>query len=51
MLMVWYRLRANAAAVKIGDESASQFSRKFKCFFGNTPADEVAKMWALGNYR
>jgi len=49
--MVQYGLRAGAAAVKIEYESASQFSREFKGFFGNTPAYEVAKMWAIRNYK
>lgn len=48
MLMVQDGLTANAASGQVGYESASQFSREFKRFFGNTPADEAAKMRNLG---
>lgn len=46
MLMVQDGLNANTAASRVGYESASQFSREFKRFFGKTPADETAKMRA-----
>lgn len=38
LLMVEEGLNAGAAALKVGYESASQFSREFKRFFGNGPA-------------
>jgi len=44
VLMVQDGLNASAAAWEVGYESASQFSREFKRFFGNSPADEAAKM-------
>lgn len=47
MLMVQDGLNASAAAGQVGYESASQFSREFKRFFGNTPADETARMRAV----
>lgn len=37
-------LSATEAAVNVGYESASQFSREFKRYFGNTPAYEAARM-------
>ena len=48
MLMVRDGLNAGTAAGKVGYESASQFSREFKRYFGNTPADEAAKLRGLG---
>jgi AraC-like DNA-binding protein len=48
MLMIQDGLNANTAAGKVGYESASQFSREFKRYFGNTPADEAAKLRGLG---
>jgi AraC-like DNA-binding protein len=47
MLMVQDGLNAGSAAVQVGYESASQFSREFKRLFGNSPADESAKMRAM----
>ena len=44
IFMVQDDLNATEAAVKVGYESASQFSREFKRFFGNTPVDEAARM-------
>lgn len=38
MLMVNEGVNASGAAAKVGYESASQFSREFKRFFGNSPA-------------
>ncbi|WP_437609367.1 AraC family transcriptional regulator [Erwinia sp. V71] len=46
MLMVQDGLKASAAAMRVGYESASQFSREFKRFFGVTPGEEVARMRA-----
>ncbi|MBB5353490.1 AraC-like DNA-binding protein [Haloferula luteola] len=37
---------AAAAALKVGYESASQFSREFKRYFGTTPAAEVSQLRA-----
>jgi AraC-like DNA-binding protein len=47
MLMVRDGLNASAAAGKVGYESASQFSREFKRYFGNSPADESAKLRSM----
>jgi AraC-like DNA-binding protein len=44
ILMVQDGLNAIDAAVKVGYESASQFSREFKRYFGHTPADEAVRM-------
>ena len=38
MLMVHEGINAGAAALEVGYESASQFSREFKRLFGNSPA-------------
>jgi len=46
MLMVYEGLNANAAAGRVGYESASQFSREFKRMFGNAPAEEAARLKA-----
>ena len=46
MLMVQDGINASTAAVSVGYESASQFSREFRRFFGNSPADEARKMRA-----
>jgi AraC-like DNA-binding protein len=40
LLIVHDRLGAAAAAYRVGYESASQFSREFKRFFGRTPLEE-----------
>jgi AraC-like DNA-binding protein len=42
MLMVNEGINASGAALKVGYESASQFSREFKRLFGNSPAAEAA---------
>jgi AraC-like DNA-binding protein len=42
-LMVQDGLNASTAAGMVGYVSASQFSREFKRFFGNSPIDEAAK--------
>ncbi|MFS2221079.1 AraC family transcriptional regulator [Pantoea sp. B65] len=46
MMMLHDGLKASAAAMKVGYESASQFSREFKRFFGVTPGEEVSRMRA-----
>ena len=43
-LMAHEGLSANAAALEVGYESASQFSREFKRYFGNTPAYIAGEM-------
>ena len=47
MLMVNDGLNAGGAAVKVGYESASQFSREFKRLFGDGPARVAADMRKL----
>ena len=44
MLMLHEGLKANAAAMRVGYESASQFSREFKRYFGVTPGEEITRM-------
>ncbi|CAB3767078.1 HTH-type transcriptional activator RhaS [Paraburkholderia solisilvae] len=44
LLMVQDGLNAGAAAARVGYESASQFSREFKRFFGLTPTDELRRV-------
>ncbi len=44
MMMLHDGMRANAAAMRVGYESASQFSREFKRYFGLTPGEDVARM-------
>lgn len=44
LLMLRNAMSACAAAFKVGYESASQFSREFKRFFGRTPQAEVEWM-------
>jgi AraC-like DNA-binding protein len=44
MLMVNEGVNASGAALKVGYESASQFSREFKRLFGNSPATEAAEL-------
>jgi len=44
MLMVNEGINASGAAVKVGYESASQFSREFKRLFGDSPASVAAEM-------
>jgi AraC-like DNA-binding protein len=44
MLMINDGTNASGAALKVGYESASQFSREFKRLFGNSPATEAAEM-------
>jgi AraC-like DNA-binding protein len=40
--------KAGVAASRVGYESASQFSREFKRYFGATPVDEVARLQPAG---
>jgi AraC-like DNA-binding protein len=44
MLMVNEGVNASGAAVKVGYESPSQFSREFKRLFGKSPATEAAEL-------
>lgn len=48
LMMLNDGLRAGTAAVRVGYESVSQFSREFKRYFGATPGDEVARL-KVGN--
>ncbi|WP_428944213.1 AraC family transcriptional regulator [Pantoea sp. FN060301] len=44
MMMLQEGLKAGAAAMRVGYESASQFSREFKRYFGVTPGEEITRM-------
>lgn len=44
MLMVHDGLKASTAAMRVGYESASQFSREFKRYFGITPGEDAARI-------
>jgi AraC-like DNA-binding protein len=44
MLMAQEGLNANTAAIRVGYESPSQFSREFKRFFGVTPAKDAVSL-------
>ncbi len=44
--MVQENMKAYIAADKVGYESASQFSRDFKRYFGQSPADMMREMRA-----
>jgi AraC-like DNA-binding protein len=46
LLMLRHAMTASAAAFSVGYESASQFSREFKRFFGRTPQAEIEWMKA-----
>lgn len=46
LLMVQDGVNASTAAVRVGYESPSQFSREFKRFFGRPPLEEA---WAMKN--
>jgi AraC-like DNA-binding protein len=46
LLMLRQAMSASAAAFDVGYESASQFSREFKRFFGRTPQAEIEWMKA-----
>jgi AraC-like DNA-binding protein len=43
MLMIHDGMKASAAAMRVGYESASQFSREFKRYFGMTPGEDAAR--------
>jgi len=49
MIMAHDGLNASDAAYQVGYLSASQFSREFKQFFGNSPADEARRMREMAN--
>jgi AraC-like DNA-binding protein len=44
LLMVQDGVSASVASARVGYESASQFSREFKRFFGRSPIEEAAQM-------
>ncbi len=44
MMMIHDGMKASAAAMRVGYESASQFSREFKRFFGVTPGEDAARI-------
>lgn len=47
LLMVYEGFNANAAATRVGYESASQFSREYKRMFGASPAEAASRMREL----
>lgn len=48
MMMLQEGMKASVAAMKVGYESASQFSREFKRYFGVTPGEEMTRMRQSG---
>ncbi|ECC1661607.1 AraC family transcriptional regulator [Salmonella enterica subsp. salamae] len=44
MMMIHDGMKASVAAMRVGYESASQFSREFKRYFGVTPGEDAARM-------
>lgn len=46
LLMLHDGMKASTAAVRVGYESASQFSREFKRYFGVTPGEDTARIRA-----
>ncbi|EBC1920955.1 AraC family transcriptional regulator [Salmonella enterica] len=44
MMMIHDGMKASAAAMRVGYESASQFSREFKRYFGVTLGEDAARM-------
>ena len=44
MLMIHDGMKASAAAMRVGYESASQFSREFKRYFGVTPGEDASRI-------
>lgn len=47
MMIIHDGMKASAAAMRVGYESASQFSREFKRYFGVTPGEDAARMRAM----
>ena len=47
-MMLQEGLKASTAAMRVGYESASQFSREFKRYFGVTPGEEMTRMRLAG---
>ena len=47
MLMIHDGMKASAAAMRVGYESASQFSREFKRYFGMTPGEDAARVRSM----
>jgi AraC-like DNA-binding protein len=45
--MIQDGISAALASARVGSESASQFSREFKRFFGRTPLEEARVMKSL----
>ena len=45
-VMVQHGMRASAAADRVGYESASQFSREFKRYFGQSPVEMLRELRA-----
>lgn len=44
MMMIHDGMKASAAAIRVGYESPSQFSREFKRYFGVTPGEDAARI-------
>ena len=44
MLMIHDGMKASVAAMRVGYESASQFSREFKRYFGVTPGEDASRI-------
>ncbi|MFO5735972.1 helix-turn-helix domain-containing protein, partial [Klebsiella pneumoniae] len=44
ILMIHDGMKASAAAMRVGYESPSQFSREFKRYFGLTPGEDAARI-------
>ncbi len=44
IIMLQQGLKANTAAMRVGYESASQFSREFKRYFGVTPGEDMMRI-------
>ena len=47
IMMLHDGVKVSTAAIRVGYESASQFSREFKRYFGVTPGEDVARMRML----
>ena len=47
ILMIHDGMKASAAAIHVGYESPSQFSREFKRYFGVTPGEDAARIRTL----